>query len=50
MDLVHGWLINSIGSGIGLILIGPEGDVTEDAMCFEFLAINNEAKYEALIT
>ena len=37
------------GAGAGLILVSPEGVITEYALCFEFFAINNEAEYEALI-
>ena len=40
---------NESGSGVGLILIDPEGDVMEYALCFKFLATNNKAEYEALI-
>lgn len=39
-----------IGSGARLVFVGPEGVVVEHALCFEFPAINNETKYEVLIT
>lgn len=31
-------------------MIGPEGDVAEYALQFEFLTTNNKVEYEALIT
>ena len=36
-------------SGAGLILVSPEGHRIHYALIFEFKALNNEAKYEALI-
>ena len=36
-------------SGAGLILVSPEGHQIHYALIFEFKALNNEAKYEALI-
>nr|GEV24737.1 reverse transcriptase domain-containing protein [Tanacetum cinerariifolium] len=38
------------GSGAGLILISPEGTEFTYALSFQFIASNNEAEYEALIT
>ena len=40
---------NMSGTGVGLILVNPEGIITEHALHFEFSAINNGAEYEALI-
>ena len=40
---------NMSGAGVGLILISPEGIITEYALHFEFSAMNNGAEYEALI-
>ena len=40
---------NDGGSGLGLILISPEGHLMHCALRFEFKASNNEAEYEALI-
>ena len=37
------------GAGAGLILVSPEGVITEYALHFEFPAMNNGAEYEALI-
>ena len=37
------------GAGAGLVLINPDGIITEYALHFEFPAINNGAEYEALI-
>ncbi|KAK3022737.1 hypothetical protein RJ639_045602, partial [Escallonia herrerae] len=36
-------------SGVGIILISPEGFVVEYALRFGFQALNNEAEYEALL-
>ena len=41
--------LHSAGSGAGLILNGPKGDVVGYALHFNFLTTNNEAEYEALI-
>ena len=41
---------NMSGAGAGLILVNPEGIITEYMLHFEFSATNNEAEYEALIT
>lgn len=38
-----------IGSGAGLVIIPLVGDKMEYAIKFDFLASNNEVKYEALI-
>ena len=40
---------NQKGSGIGLVLMSPEKVVIEKALRLNFLAINNEAEYEALL-
>ena len=42
-------LSNASGARVGLILIGPEGDVVGYALRFEFPATNNEIEYEALL-
>ena len=38
-----------MGSGAGAVLISPEGLLMEQAMRLNFLASNNESKYEALL-
>ncbi|XP_072067004.1 uncharacterized protein [Arachis hypogaea] len=40
---------NKVGSGAGMILVNQEGTQIEVSLKFEFLASNNQAKYEALI-
>ncbi|XP_031256102.1 uncharacterized protein LOC116114089 [Pistacia vera] len=40
---------NVNGSGLGLVLTTPEGDVIQRAIRCEFKCTNNEAKYKALI-
>ncbi|XP_065626174.1 uncharacterized protein LOC136066193 [Quercus suber] len=40
---------NQRGSGVGLVLISPEGIIIEKALRLDFSATNNEAKYEALL-
>ncbi|XP_027171695.1 uncharacterized protein LOC113771297 [Coffea eugenioides] len=40
---------NGDGSGAGLLLESPQGEMCSYALRFGFLAINNEAEYEALI-
>uniref|UniRef100_A0A803PDR9 Integrase catalytic domain-containing protein n=1 Tax=Cannabis sativa TaxID=3483 RepID=A0A803PDR9_CANSA len=40
---------NFRGSGLGIVLTSPEGDVIQQAVHFEFKATNNETEYEALI-
>ena len=40
---------NQSGSGIGLVLISPEGIAIEKSLRLEFSATNNEAEYEALL-
>ena len=40
---------NEYGSGVGLILVSPEGHRMYCALKFEFKASNNEAEYKALI-
>lgn len=54
-DLEPVWILhvdgtsNSQGSGGELILANSKGIIAECALCFSFKAINNQAKYEALI-
>ncbi|XP_027178148.1 uncharacterized protein LOC113777314 [Coffea eugenioides] len=51
----HSWTLyvdgssNGDGSGAGLLLEGPQGEVCSYALRFDFPATNNEAEYEALI-
>ena len=40
---------NQRGSGVGLVLISPEKTIIEKSLKLGFLAINNEAEYEALL-
>ncbi|XP_065624488.1 uncharacterized protein LOC136065344 [Quercus suber] len=40
---------NQKGSGVGLVLISPEGIIIEKALRLGFSATNNEAEYEALL-
>ncbi|XP_065632661.1 uncharacterized protein LOC136068839 [Quercus suber] len=40
---------NQKGSGVGLVLISPEGIVIEKSLRLDFGATNNEAEYEALL-
>lgn len=40
---------NKEGSGAGLLLVSSNVKKCSYALCFEFLASNNEAKYEVLI-
>ena len=40
---------NSVGLGARLALLVSDGMVVEYALCFDFLTINNEAEYKALI-
>ncbi|XP_068492117.1 uncharacterized protein [Phaseolus vulgaris] len=40
---------NQQGSGVGIILEGPNGVLIEQALRFAFKASNNQAQYEALI-
>ncbi|XP_071901097.1 uncharacterized protein [Coffea arabica] len=40
---------NSEGSGAGLLLENPQGEVCSYALRFDFAASNNETKYEAVI-
>ena len=40
---------NTHGSGAGIVISTPEGDVVECAMRFDFKATNNQAEYEALL-
>jgi ribonuclease HI len=38
------------GAGAGVMLIPPEGDMVKYAIQIEFLATNNTAEYEGLVT
>ncbi|KAK1586409.1 hypothetical protein Q3G72_002259 [Acer saccharum] len=40
---------NTHGSGAEIVVLTPEGDSVEYALCFDFKATNNQAEYEALI-
>jgi len=40
---------NQLGSGVGVILEGPNDVLIEQSLRFAFKASNNQAKYEALI-
>ena len=40
---------NQKGSGVGLVLISPKRITIEKSLRLDFSAINNEAKYEALL-
>ena len=40
---------NQRGSGVGLVLISPEGITIEKSLRLGFSATNNEAEYEALL-
>ena len=40
---------NQRGSGVGLVLITPEGATIEKSLRLGFSATNNEAEYEALM-
>ena len=40
---------NQQGSGVGVILEGPNGLLIDQALRFAFKASNNQAEYEALI-
>ena len=41
---------NHKGSGIGLLLISPKKVIIENSLRLDFLTMNNEAEYEALLT
>ena len=41
---------NKQGSGVGVILEGPNGLLIDQALHFAFKASNNHAEYEALVT
>ena len=55
MELDSQWLLsvdgslNQQGSGVGIVLEGPNGVLIEQALQFAFKASNNQAEYEALI-
>ena len=40
---------NQRGSGVGLVLISPEKNITEKSLKLGFSTTNNEAEYEALL-
>ena len=40
---------NQRGSGVGFVLVSPEGITIEKSLRLEFSAMNNEAEYEALL-
>jgi hypothetical protein len=40
---------NLRGSGVGVVLEGPDGVMIEQSLRFAFRASNNQAEYEALI-
>ncbi|XP_074355065.1 uncharacterized protein LOC141693796 [Apium graveolens] len=40
---------NLNGTGLGLVLKSPQGDMIAHSICCDFKATNNEAEYEALI-
>ncbi|XP_074365336.1 uncharacterized protein LOC141706495 [Apium graveolens] len=40
---------NQNGTGLGLVLKSPQGDIVVYSVCCEFKATNNESEYEALI-
>ena len=41
---------NQRGSGIGLVVVSPEGVIIEKSLRLGFSAMNNEAEYKALLT
>ncbi|XP_074376858.1 uncharacterized protein LOC141718374 [Apium graveolens] len=56
VELLHPWWIlhvngavNNSGSGVGIILVTPEGHHLMSAIHFKFYVTNNDAEYEALI-
>jgi len=50
------WMVQIDGSatkkagGVGVVLISPEGEILKYAVRLQFLAMNNEAEYETLLT
>ena len=40
---------NQRGSGVGIVLVSPDGAIIEKSLRLGFLATNNEAEYEALL-
>ena len=42
-------MANQRGSGVGLVLISPEGITIEKSLRLGFSTTNNEAEYEALL-
>ena len=49
------WTIQTDGSatkkagGVGVVLISPEGEILKYTIRLQFLVMNNEAEYEALL-
>ena len=41
---------NQRGSGIGLVVVSPEGVIIEKSLRLGFSAMNNEAEYKVLLT
>ncbi|XP_042465843.1 uncharacterized protein LOC122048323 [Zingiber officinale] len=41
--------VNHQGSGVGVLVISPQGDILQVAVRLNFRATNNEAEYEALL-
>lgn len=39
----------AFGSGVGLVLQSPTGEVMEQVICLNFPTSNNEAEYEAML-
>ncbi|XP_074326745.1 uncharacterized protein LOC141664688 [Apium graveolens] len=52
---VKSWILytdgasNVNGTGLGLVLKSPQGDIIAHSICYDFKVTNNEAEYEALI-
>ena len=49
------WMVQIDGSttkkvGVGVVLISPEGEILKYVVRLQFLAMNNEAEYETLLT
>ena len=42
-------IANQMESGVGLVVVSPEGVIIEKSLRLGFSAMNNEAKYEALL-
>ena len=41
--------VMELGSGVGVVLISPDGSRLRYAICLHFLASNNTTEYETLI-